>query len=533
MSQTYAEFLGEKIQDWTCDIVRRKQPPSLDDILATIDLGQDNGPVMEWAVGQKICTKGEWGERIKKQALTVKYGFVPTLARHLVDHAVGSWRLRVTYGGQMLSDRPVQHPDDAGRPLAEEEARADWRLWSHYLIAKAREYNLERLKRDLRLLRDEDRIAGIADTSIADSVDAWFDAYRERRLPEIHGTVRFDRSAVADAEPHWAMLQEAGFGREHPPGFVAGVLRKFIWQVKRKMLNLPVTNHLMPILSGPQGKGKSTFLMRFLRPMEEVAIPSDFKQITDDRNIDLWRNYVVVMDEMSYATRADMENTKFVITAASLSRRPMRTNSLINIRQNATFIGCSNKILAQLIQDETGLRRFVELHFVEVDWEILSRIDPYLLWRSVDETAEDPSLAIMEQIREQQEENRMQSPVEVWLEELARMLSKEPSDFRLGAAPDAEGWVYADKLWLLFQEWAVDLYPDHRMNADRFKKELARLVRHDPAWEKKRKTAGMTWRWSGWAAAVPAMAEEHGIVLPRGVEDFARFRAKMQDKDAA
>jgi hypothetical protein len=42
--------------------------------------------------------------------------------------------------------------------------------------------------------------------------------------------VRFDRDAVADAEPHWAMLQEAGFGGEHPPGFVAGVLRKFIWR---------------------------------------------------------------------------------------------------------------------------------------------------------------------------------------------------------------------------------------------------------------------------------------------------------------
>jgi hypothetical protein len=47
MSQTYAEFLDEKIQDWTCDIVRRKQPPSFDDIFAVIDLGQDNGSVME------------------------------------------------------------------------------------------------------------------------------------------------------------------------------------------------------------------------------------------------------------------------------------------------------------------------------------------------------------------------------------------------------------------------------------------------------------------------------------------------------
>ena len=81
----------------------------------------------------------------------------------------------------------------------------------------------------------------------------------------------------------WRYLQEAGFGGEHPPGFVAGVLRKFIWQVKRKMLNLPVTNHLMPILSGPQGKGKSTFLMRFLPPVEEVAIPSDSRWYKENR----------------------------------------------------------------------------------------------------------------------------------------------------------------------------------------------------------------------------------------------------------
>jgi hypothetical protein len=211
----------------------------------------------------------------------------------------------------------------------------------------------------------------------------------------------------------------------------------------------------------------------------------------------------------------------------------MRTNSLINIRQNATFIGCSNKTLAQLIQDETGLRRFVELHFVEVDWEVLDRIDPYLLWRSVDEAAEDPSLTIIDQIRDQQEENRKLSPVETWLKELAGMLVKEPTDFRTWADPDAEGFVYAEKLWLHFKEWAADLYPDHRLDADRFKAELGRLVRHEQGWEKKRKTPGTAWRWSGWAAAVPAMAKEHGIVLPLGVEELTRFRAKMQGKDAA
>ena len=59
------------------------------------------------------------------------------------------------------------------------------------------------------------------------------------------------------------------------------------------------------------------------------------------------------------------------------------------------------------------------------------------------------------------------------------MLAREPIDFRIRTDPDAKGWVYADRLWLLFQDWAADRYPDHRLNADQFKKELARLVRHD------------------------------------------------------
>jgi hypothetical protein len=110
---------------------------------------------------------------------------------------------------------------------------------------------------------------------------------------------------------------------------------------------------------------------------------------------------------------------------------------------------------------------------------------------------------------------------------------EEPATFGVMAKPDAEGWVSADRLWLLFQDWAADLYPDHRLNADRFKKELGRLVRHDDTWQKKRKAAGMSWRWSGWAAAVPAIAKEHGIVLPHGVEDFARYKAEVLAKGVA
>jgi ABC-type cobalamin/Fe3+-siderophores transport system ATPase subunit len=54
--------------------------------------------------------------------------------------------------------------------------------------------------------------------------------------------------------------------------------------VKRKIKDRKITDHLMAVILGDQGVGKSTLLELMLNPVEEICVESDFKAIADDRN---------------------------------------------------------------------------------------------------------------------------------------------------------------------------------------------------------------------------------------------------------
>jgi hypothetical protein len=197
--------------------------------------------------------------------------------------------------------------------------------------------------------------------------------------------------------------------------FVAAALQKTVWQVKRKLWGLPVTHHLMPVLFGSQGSGKSWFLDRLTEPVSPLTTFSDFQAICDDRNIDLWRSFLIVMDEMAKAGKSDIEVTKHVITADKLERRPMRTNASVTVRQCASMIGASNMSLAELIRDETGNRRFVELHWLGAEYGFVDGFDFGAAWRSVHQDDADPMLPHMKELKAAQNCSRNHGPVESWL----------------------------------------------------------------------------------------------------------------------
>jgi predicted P-loop ATPase len=102
---------------------------------------------------------------------------------------------------------------------------------------------------------------------------------------------------------------------------------------------------------------------KLIGPLKELSLQVGFDMIEDERNIDIWHSYILFFDEMGYASKANVDTIKHAITATHLSRRPMRTNTKVSVAQNATFTGCSNKTLAQLIKDPTGIRRFVSAQF--------------------------------------------------------------------------------------------------------------------------------------------------------------------------
>lgn len=264
--------------------------------------------------------------------------------------------------------------------------------------------------RDMRILAAELKLK-FPRNDINDAADRYIVDQRDAALTEIRKM--FQQRQDFD----WHTMVRVCFDcRDVGEDFVVAVLRHLVWQVQRKIAGLPAAYHLMPVLHGPQGCGKTYWIEQFVSPLIDVTSYADFGQIADDRMIDLWRSYIIVLDEMAKAGKADIETVKHVITAQTLERRPMRTDAIVTIIQNATMIGASNLRLAELIRDETGLRRFVELFYIRpLDQDFLGTVDWYAAWSSVQAADAAPILAFKDQLAEQQAGLRHHGPVEYWL----------------------------------------------------------------------------------------------------------------------
>ena len=172
--------------------------------------------------------------------------------------------------------------------------------------------------------------------------------------------------------------------------FVAHILRHWFWTVKRKLFNKSVFDHLFLVFLGAQGAGKSTAIKQFIRPLEGFIINVTGKTIMDDRqHLALARNFIGFFEELSGLPKAEIEALKNIITADQISVRLFHTQNVENHPQKTSFIGSSNKTLVQVVQDSTGMRRFVEIHVADrIDRNAINTFDMLELWKCVDESNE-------------------------------------------------------------------------------------------------------------------------------------------------
>jgi hypothetical protein len=236
---------------------------------------------------------------------------------------------------------------------------------------------------------------------------------------------------------------------------------------------LPIENHLMLIFGGAQRVGKSTFVELLFSPIAEMMQPASFAQITDEKIIEIWRAPVIFMDEMAFASKSDADQVKNVITAKVLSRRPMRSNGYDKVRQQSTLIGTTNKVLAQLIRDETGVRRFGYIPFTTTpDRAVINAADYLVAWQSVDEKADSPILPFLDLLIEQQEASRLRAPVEQWGLDL-----EDHAVRRFVEEQDDRGVINRKTLYSDFSSWMDDagLHQRERLSLQDFTKELQRL----------------------------------------------------------
>ena len=228
------------------------------------------------------------------------------------------------------------------------------------------------------------------------------------------------------AAPVWSRLTEAVF--ETDPVLATACLQHFIWQVKRKLLNLSVQHHLMPVIWSPvQGGGKTTFVRRFLEPLRELAGPVLLSDFADKRSGDIYRFPALFVDDLEQIEPRLVQPLKGLVSGDRMRRRKLGTSMTEGYEQRTTLIGTANHTIDALVADDTGNRRFASLAFRNGKeetggdrnvWDAVEATDYVLLWRGVDVFGPAPVAAHLPALVALQEMCRPPGPMLSWLLEL-------------------------------------------------------------------------------------------------------------------
>lgn len=451
-----------------------------------VSLDEDNTEIREWFEDNGVMNGTEFHKliiRLKHEQVVVDdLGFYPKTPSEFVHKYVEHQNIT------MKVNRILQRKDviKLGENIITDEDRKDREVDQYYRLRSEPTLPISRLFTELKVKRDNLDLK-FHDSQISSAIDLWTtitfsEVYANAIEPIMY---KPGKATGPVGQQMWIDMEDAAFNiPESEATYAIKIIQKFMWQVKRKALKLPITNHLMPVLVGAQGKGKSNFVDAMLAPIADATIKANFEMVSEQRNIDIWRSLVMVFDEMSGAKKADMETVKSTITASSLERRRMGSNGNEQIAQMSTFIGSSNQALSSIIRDTTGLRRFAELPYTLVpDFDTLNKIDWLLLWQSVDEQGADPSLDIIDLLKEKQEESRNLCSVELWASLNGMKFRKATlsQDIYL----DYEDWAkrFAAKEVLSWSAWGIKMG--------------TLMLNSDFKWEKKRSATGQKYVFVG------------------------------------
>jgi hypothetical protein len=423
------------------------------DILAEIDISQNYEPIKALAVAMQICTKVEWNAAEKKErkrrAVVDRLGRYPSTALDFVELYAEGIMLKAGLNGLLEHTQPLSN--------------GEFRVVGTDLVQQMRRVQL--LNCDLGLPYSR--------ATILDAVHEWSANVATTNRDRTMAAVAFDPSANFD----WIGLCQKSFviKEDRSAAYHASILQKFVYDVKRKSVGLPVTNPLMPVIVGPQRVGKSYFVEKFISPLAGYSVITNFTEITDTRNIELWNTPILFLDEMAKGTTSDVASIKHKISCPTVSGRIMGSNATTTIQNRSVMIGTNNHLLAQSISDPTGLTRFGEMIFKPsgADWGVIDSADYAAAWRSVDENGPDPILQHLAMLRSNQEASRQLSTVEEWLD----AIKYDPQELRTIVGRHGDQVFRKEELWALYQNWrqAHGLAPRFTLEPQPFVMEMNRL----------------------------------------------------------
>ena len=202
------------------------------------------------------------------------------------------------------------------------------------MTIRAKELGLKSWDKDIARFIDSPRIEKY------DPVNTWLD-----QLPQWDGQDRVKALAerVPTNQPHW---------EEYLHTWLLGMVAH--WQGRNSLTG----NALIPLLTGRQGCGKSSFC-RILLPRELRDYYNDrisFRNETD-LNLGLTSFALINIDEFDKVTQHQQVLLKYLLSTADVKFRPPYGKAYKQYRRYASFIGTTNQ--PKPLTDPTGSRRFV------------------------------------------------------------------------------------------------------------------------------------------------------------------------------
>ena len=145
-------------------------------------------------------------------------------------------------------------------------------------------------------------------------------------------------------------------------------LRKWLTAMVASLLDVDVVNHTVIIFTGPQGIGKTTWLLNLVpHQLKKYHYSGMINPAFRDTLMHMVECMMVNVDDLESLTRAEHSALKELITKSGIrTRRVFGINNETLVRR-ASFCGSVNT--GQFLSDTTGNRRFLCIEVVSIDYQ--------------------------------------------------------------------------------------------------------------------------------------------------------------------
>ena len=314
------------------------------------------------------------------------------------------------------------------------------------------ELNYDAIKNELIVWREE-KCQKYSISALQAQLQLFVNMVKEQAAMHIYNKIAYDPSCIDEGNDCLSELYQVWKIKERYEIFET-LMKHWMWQVKRKLLDRDVKWHIWINFSGGTGIGKSETVRAMCEDIfedfyNETSISKLFDETREVQRLST--KYIINMDELAVNAagleddgriKADQKATlKSILTGKKFDARVYCTQQQTTNRITFSCISSSNNHLYDVVYDETSMRRFFEFNcgldkgsqslFKHMNEKIFTKF--VALWKSVDENRDngywDPYSEVGDEIdRIQKQYYPTKTTVVQWMKEMNVKVTLKKTD---------------------------------------------------------------------------------------------------------